>query len=313
MAYVNTIGAGRREFSGLSTITNYALFMGGVNATHESLKAYDPFVGGRARLFMVRKPIHLESILETRELDAFKHILEYGCIAISGLQDIDVETDSVSGGYNGLSFDIPKMAKDNTNSLAVTCYEFSGLPIRTTLHTWINSCVDTQTGLSTWYGLGGPTPHIQANQTAEFIYVVTDNTGKNLEYACLFANCFPKNVNTDFLNYNSGEHNLVTTQIEFTATKYESVQINYFAKVLLDRYRILSNSLNMHSGYAVSLDGKQIYDGNKEYASKRLGYNVQTGLMSDNEKDTKVDWSGEGYTYNPNAGGGDFIRQKPKA
>jgi hypothetical protein len=302
-----TIGTGRREFgkggANWRKVQNYALFMGGVNATHESLQAYDPFVSGRARLFMVQTPMHIQSIIGPDQMNGFKHILEYGCTAISGLSDISVDTDPLTGGYNGLSFEIPKSAKDDTNSLTITCYEFSGLPIRTILHTWINSALDIQTGLSTYYG-DDSIDHIQANQTAEFIYVVTDNTGKNVEYACLFANCFPKKVDTDFLNYSSGQHDLVSTQIEFTATKYESIQINYVAKALLAKYRILSNSLNMHSGYAV--EGK--YEQNNTIAkSNEVGYSANDGIMYNlsDDKNAKhkdfIDINNTGGIYDVNA------------
>lgn len=305
-----TISNGRRDFNKWNDIQKYALFMGGVNATHESLKAYDPFVSGRARIFMVQLPLHLQSILGTDELNGFKHILEYGCTDISGLADISVDSDQLTGGYNGLSFEIPKMAKDDTNSLTIQCYEFSGLPIRSTLHTWVNSALDIQTGLSTYYG-DDKLEHIQANQTAEFIYVVTDNTGKQVEYACLYANCFPKKVDTDFLNYSSGQHELVKTSIEFSATKYESIQINYVAKALLAKYRILSNSLNMHSGYAAPGYGYN----NSVAVSSEIGYSAHDGKMYNlNDKNNEnqkqyIDVNNTGGVYDVSAPAGQRFKQ----
>ena len=66
---------------------------------------------------------------------------------------------------------------------------------------------------------------------------------EEIEYACLLANCFPKSINNDAFNYSSGEHNLEELDIEFTCTKYESNQINKVAQALLNKYKILTNSL----------------------------------------------------------------------
>ena len=41
-------------------ITDYALFMGGTNVTHDVLMNYDPLKTGYGRLFMVRKPVFLQ-------------------------------------------------------------------------------------------------------------------------------------------------------------------------------------------------------------------------------------------------------------
>ena len=46
----------------------------------------------------------------------------------------------------------------------------------------------------------------------------------------------------------SKKHELVETTIEFSCTKYESTQINKLAAALINRYRILTNSLNFNSG-----------------------------------------------------------------
>lgn len=240
-------------------MTNYALFMGGTNVIHEVLKCYDPLRTGYGRLFMVKKPVFLDAFFSQKDekgatptnnpLNKFKHILEYGNTAVQGIGDVNVDTNSITGGYVGKSFDIPSVAKDETNRFTVTVYEFSGSPVREVVHSWINGTSDLLTGLSHYNGVED-LDHIQANQTAEFIYVATDHTGENIEYACLFANCFPLGINTDVFNYTSGQHDLVETQLEFTCTKYESTQINKVAAKLLEKYKVLTNSLNFYSGYS---------------------------------------------------------------
>lgn len=237
-----------RDYATADDITKYALFMGGLNTTHEALKIYDPLRTGYGRIFMVRKPEFLDRTIP-QQLKTFKHIVEYGNTSVSGIGDIQVQFQEYQGGYTNKSFEIPHSVSNSTEELNIRVYEFSGSPIREVIYQWINGTTDLLTGLSHYNG-EDTLAHIQANQTAEFIYVNTDHTGKNVEYACLFTNCFPKNLKNDHFNYEAGQHDLVQYEIQFTATKYESIQINRVAKALLDKYKVLSNSLNFYSGYS---------------------------------------------------------------
>lgn len=231
-------------------LLNYALFVGGLNVTHDVLQNYDPLRTGYGRLFMVRKPLFLMETIPTK-LKKFKHILEYGNTAVQGINDVSVSFNDYTGGYAGKSFAIPSVATDETNTFTVNCFEFSGSPIREVCHSWINGTVDLLTGLSHYNG-ASDIAKLQSNQTAEFVYVSTDNTGEQVEYACLFANAFPASVKNDHFNYTSGSHDLVEYNVEFRCTKYESLQINKLGKALLDRYKVLANSLNFFSGIKTS-------------------------------------------------------------
>ena len=266
MAEISTIQSGIKHHTN-DDLTKYALFMGGLNVTHDVLVNYDPLKTGYGRLFMIRKPVFLDNTIPSK-LKKFKHILEYGNTAISGINDVTVNFNQLTGGYTGKSFEIPSYATDDTNAFTVQCYEFSGSPIREVIHTWINGTTDLLTGLAHYNG--DSIAKLQSNQTAEFIYVATDNTGEQVEYACLFANCFPKNIKNDHWNYQSGEHNLAEYAIEFTCTKYESIQINKVAKSLLNRYKLLSNSLNFYSGVKSS-DNTTLGTG--------VGYDIASGQM----------------------------------
>lgn len=249
-------------------LLDYALFMGGVNATRDVLTNYDPLITGYGRLFMVRKPVFLDKTIPTK-LNKFKHILEYGNTSVGGLGGINVTTASMNGSYTGRQITFPTMAEDETNNFTVRVYEFSGSPIREVCHSWINGSNDLLTGLTHYNGASAELPRSMANQTAEFIYVLTDKTGRNVEYACQLANCFPTGIPMDHVNYESGQHDLVSLDISFTCVKYESIQINKVAKALLDRYRLLANSLNFYSGLQI----------NDETLGTAKGYNIATGRL----------------------------------
>lgn len=233
-------------------LTNYALFVGGLNVTNEVLQNYDPLRTGYGRLFMVRVPTWVDQYIPTK-MKKFKHILEYGNTAVQGIGDIEVNFNDYTGGYAGKSFSIPSVATDGTQTFTVNCYEFSGSPIREVVHTWVNGTTDLLTGLTHYNGTVKTDTRdgleaLQSNQTAEFVYVSTDVTGTQVEYACLFANCFPSNVRNEQFNYTSGSHELVEYNVEFRCTKYESIQINKLGQTLLDKYKVLANSLNFFSG-----------------------------------------------------------------
>ena len=234
-------------------LTKYSLMMGGLNVTNASLQQYDPLKTGFGRLFMIRTPKFLTTMLPTKT-KKFKHILEYANTGVSGLNDITLETSTIQGGYAGRQFDVSMVAKDDMNSFQVGVYEFSGSPVREYITTWISGVSDLQTGLSHYHGVDLPIH--QANHTGEFIYVATDQTGVRIEYACMFANCMPKTIKLDQFNYQAGDHDLVKYDIDFTCVKYESPQINEVAKALLNKYNILMNYLDFQSGFTTDDVGK---------------------------------------------------------
>lgn len=282
----------------LQQVTKYALFMGGTNTTNEVLRAYDPLTTGFARIFMVRKPVFLQQTIPN-SLAIFKHMLEYGFTSINGLGSINVQDNQLQGGYTNRAFSIPSMATDEMTEFTIQCYEFSGSPMRTVLHSWINGMSDILTGIT--HLNGATVDAIQANMTAEFIYYITDRTTKKIEYACLFTNCYPKNIDLSPFNYTSGEHNIVQQDINFSTVKYESIQINKVAKALNDKYRILANSLNFFSGYTTT--GNSSYDENKGTGTISIAdtehfpglvYNPSNGKMEEKDGSKKT---GDKYDY----------------
>ena len=265
-------------------ITKYALFLGGPAATNELLRAFDPLKGGWGRLFMVRKPAFLDETIPDK-LKYFKHILEYANTGVSGMGDYTLEFQSMTGGYGGRQIQVPTHTTDGMNNFTVQVYEMSGSPIREVLDFWINGISDK---MSTFAHYNGSTlPKILANQTAEFIYVLTDNTGQEVEYACLLADATPTTIPTSVLDYTAGSHDLITYTISFNCIRYDSIQINKVAKALLNKYRVLANSLNFHSGIDIGSDDGQ--RGLEALTPGRTGYNVKTGYLEKVQSDTNMD------------------------
>lgn len=257
-------------------LTKYSLFLGGINSTNQVLQQYDPLITGYSRIFMVRKPLFLNENIPV-QLGKFKHILEYAFTSIQNIAgDASVDEETMNGGYVGNSMVLPGVVKDSTTSFTINVYETSGSLIREVIYTWINGMSDMLTGLRHYNGIiDNEVANSQANQTAEFIYVATDNTGNKVEYASLLTNCWPKSIKSDHFNYSQGEHNVVEYGVEFACNSYQSIQVNAVAQELINRYKVLGNSLNFYSGYDHTETGSD--------SDLGLGshYNIETGQIDD--------------------------------
>lgn len=257
---VATLQDNIRTTGDVDKFTSHAYWLGGTDTKIGALEQYNLLRTGYGRIFILQMPKYVEFLLKD-ETKKFKHMLEFGNVGIDGIQGYSVDFASVTGGYVGNTVEIPTNAKDDTNSITIKVYETQGSLIRTYLDFWITGVIDPYTGLSHYHGAreiavsknGKAAASIyeqsQANQIMEALYVATDPTGEQLEYACLLTNMFPKSSDHSHFNYEPGSHDLVQLSIDFTATKYMSSQINYIGKVALAKFNILKNYLNMYSGY----------------------------------------------------------------
>jgi hypothetical protein len=208
-------------------------------------------------------PKFMEVILPDKT-KKFKHLLEYGFVGVDGIQNTTLDFEQITGGYAGRQFEVATTAKDETNAITIKLYEFAGSPVREYLDMWISGIADPYTGTGHYHGaldLDPTLKYSQVNHIAEAFYVQTDPTGREdgIEYACLLTNMIPKTVKKDHFNYESGSHPIVQVDVEFTATKYESPQINQIAKQLLAKYKILRDYLNFNSGYTTdAIDGMTV-------------------------------------------------------
>lgn len=249
MADSNSLQSNIKRYTS-DQIKNYSLFLGGLNVTSKSLAQYDPLKTGYNRIFFVKMPVFMEKIMP----DATKrvrHILEYGFTNISGINGTTLDFEQMTGGYAGKQFEVATVAKDDTNEITVSCYEFSGSPVREYMDMWISGIADPHTGYGHYHGaIEKGVKYSQHNHVAEAIYVATDPTGSSngIEYACLLSNMMPKSVKKDQFNYESGQHSIVTMETAFTAVKYESPQINDIAKKLMTKFTVLRDYLGFDSG-----------------------------------------------------------------
>lgn len=249
-----------RVTRGEDKISNYAYFLGGTDVTNNALHQYDLMRSGYGRIFITQMPQYVEELLPTAS-DKVKHLLQFANVGIDGIQGYSVDFASVTAGYSGNTVEIPTNSKDDTTSVTIKIYETSSALIRSYIDFWITGVVDPYTGLSHYHGamdLEKTSINYvsQSYQTMEAIYVATDPTGEEVQYACLLANMFPKSSDHSNYVYEPGSHDLVQLSLEFTAMKYMSPQITQVGRALLDNYKILKNYQNFKSAYNVNDAGK---------------------------------------------------------
>lgn len=261
-------------------MTKYSMFVGGVNATNHALRNYSPMLNGFGRLFMVRPPRAIlkmfagnDAYLFSKDslFIQFKHMLEYMNRSVTGFADKTLQEAGtpIQGGFAGRQFNTPTVTKETTNSITIGLYELVGAPVYTVIDGWMNAIGDENSGLATyggWISGGKDVTGIErrlyrrsnesdegiafneANHTAEFIYVMHDRAGAQVERAVLLADCYPKGINqASILSMEAGgNHDNVTYDVEFNCIMYRSPIINAIANDLLKQYRIVSNSLNFN-------------------------------------------------------------------
>lgn len=254
-------------------MSKYSLFMGGLNVKHNALQQYSPLKTGYARVFVVKVPEFMKKMYQNKTKQ-FRHLLEYGFVSVDGIQNTNLEFSQITGGYAGRSFDVATVAKDETNEITIKVYEFAGSPVREYLDLWISGISDPFTGLSHYHGaFDFGIEFAQYNHTMEMFYVNTDATGRHdgVEYACLLTNMMPKTVKKDHFNFQSGTHEIVEIDINFTCVKYESIQINDVAKTLIAKYNLLRDYLDFGSDYKAT---GNFTDNNGNYNHNNADFNV---------------------------------------
>lgn len=229
-------------------------FISGIDVTQQNLDQLTPYIPGVARLFMHRTPLFMEVGFPNLTRN-FKSYIETGYKSISGIDGLQADFTTIDGGFAAQSFDNISKVTDGSNTITVELWEQTGSPVREYIETWMTGVRDPRSGIAHYHGLvetpgnskdSNRVPYAEKNHTAEFVYYTLDPTAHYIEYACMWAHCFPKEVPKDHLNYSSGNRDAVSLSIPFAGTKYESRYINDLAIYYLIADQLEYNYLNFN-------------------------------------------------------------------
>ena len=240
-------------------------FISGIDVTQQNLDQLTPYIPGVSRLFMHRTPLFMEVGFPNLTRN-FKSYIETGYKSISGIDSLQADFTPIDGGFAAQSFENISKVTDGSNTLTVELWEQTGSPVREYIVTWMTGVRDPRSGIAQYHGLVETpkntgeqrVPYAEKNHTPEFVYYTLDPTAHYIEYACMWAHCFPKEVPKDHLNYSSGNRDAVTMSIPFTGTKYESRYINDLAIYYLIADQLEYNYLNFNPDVKGTLNANDI-------------------------------------------------------
>ncbi len=234
---------------------NFAYFQSGIDVTQQNLDQMTPYVPGISLLFMHRTPLFME--LAFKEMTAnFKSYIETGFKSVQGIGDLSADFIDIEGGWAAQKFSNISLVRDDTDEITIELYEQTGSPVREFIETWMTGVRDPRSGVAHYHGAldlatgegekKTTIDYSEKNHTCEFIYMDLDPTARSIEYACMFAHCFPTKVPKSHLNYQSGQRGEVLMDLGFKVTKYEGRYINDIAAWYLAQHKLTFNYLDFN-------------------------------------------------------------------
>lgn len=235
---------------------NFKYFLEGIDVTDQNLDQLTPYVPGISRLYFHKVPQFMSK--KYKDLtDNFRSYLETGFKSVSGIGNLTAEGIEVEGGWAAQKFSNMSIVRDDTDTITIELTEMTGSPVREFIETWMTGIRDPRSGVAHYHGaVANPTmddegdgehlKYCEKNHTGEFIYVALDPTAQYIEYACLLAHVWPKNVPKEHYNYQSGSRDVVTMSLEFAVTKYEGRYINDIAAYYLAASNLKYNYLEFN-------------------------------------------------------------------
>lgn len=204
-------------------------FMGGLGRSEVTA---DPYIGGYGFLIITHIPTALREII-TPEM---KNLLEVSLKELNGLNDIDLGTASIQGGFTTNEHHYPTEMDKNTYEITCKWQERTGNVYRRLFQKWVTSIRDPETGL---YGLS---EYGKKHYGIEAIYINTnpsigssnaETRRKSVEYAVYFTGMFPKKIPLSHFNYTAGSHDIADNfDIPFAVNMINGRLIDNFAMEL---------------------------------------------------------------------------------
>lgn len=237
---------GMRTYVGDVTSDNF--FAGTWDMDQSNLDKYDPFITGYAYIVWTKLPSFMPAEVRTR----FKHMTEKNFKSFSGVADMTLDAEDITGGFAGNTYGAATNLKKAEGTFTLKHQEYMGSPIRELYEYWVTGIRDPETGLATYHGRLGQAdcPYYSSRfHTGELLYIVTDPAGslggeQSIEYACYYTNVMPTKVPQSHMEYNAGDHAAVEIDQEFKGVWHRSKRIDEIAKKLITKKKVLNDFMN---------------------------------------------------------------------
>lgn len=213
-----------------------------------SLVQFNPYETGYATLICCGMPDFIMELAKKKDsykslVNNWRHIIEYEFKTFDGLQDITGESISIGDDLNNMQV-INKVNMQSNIEFNLTYDEKSGVPLHKFAKFYLTGIKDPRTQVKTYHGLiedGTMEPGFE-HEVFTFLYIVTDNTMREIEAAYLLIGCQLTSADTDMFNYTKGDISKRETQIKFTGYPITSPKITSCAKEMM--HYLLSTEAN---------------------------------------------------------------------
>ena len=242
---------------------------------------FNYYEGGYSFLFIIKTPTFLDALADNCNdplvgaryknfnniWSAYKHILEYEFKGLDGLDNITSDTLEVSDGIGTMNL-VNKVTQQSASTVSMRYTERSGSIITKVHEAFLKGIRDTRTQVKTYLGMlelankgGGSGTNIThldypsfEHEVFTFLYVVTDNTYKNIERAFLLVGAQPTSAQFDIYNSEKGTIETKDITVEFNCFPIENKNVNEIALRLM-------RALHSASEFTVNSDEyKYTYD-----------------------------------------------------
>lgn len=179
------------------------------------------FEKGHSMLVIIDSPVFVRELAKGNEevanlLNTFCNILEYEFKGLDGIEDISAEDLTYTDGISELA-GVGKVNEQSNSEISMRFTEKSGSAITKFIKFYLNGVRDSRTQTKHYYGLiaDGLLNAGFENEVFNFLYLVTDSTGLQLEAAYLLANAWPNSAKTGTL-YSGDKGQIESAEIDVT-------------------------------------------------------------------------------------------------
>ena len=191
-------------------ISQYTLMRGATDVPNVAM--WNNFESGYSYLTVVQIPGFLEELQKQNDtyrtlITNYKHILEYEFKGLDGIENITSETQSINTGNMEIQF-ITKTNMQDSSNFTMRYTEKSGSVITRVHELFLQGVKDGRTQVKHYHGLIESGDIVNPGyewETFSFMYMVTDNTMRNLEKAYYIVAAQPTQAETSIFNSEKGD------------------------------------------------------------------------------------------------------------
>lgn len=240
------------------------------------LEQYNLFESGYSFLVMMDIPKFLKYLVSTNSeyatiINTYAHILEFEFRGLTGIDNMNADTGQLTNGINSINI-INKVNKQSDASISMSYQEKLGSTITKAHELYLSGIKDPRTEVKTYHGLieGGVLEAGYENEIFKMMYIVADNTLKNLEKAIYYTAAQPTEVPFNIYESDKGTYEFKEISTSFNCFPVMSREVNRTAKNFLDTIYIKTTWMESDFSYSGVKDatmyasyGTQAGEGNR--------------------------------------------------